>query len=232
MATRLRFTISDDICLLREVLAVNPYEDSSRWSDIHNKIREGTGKDFCLRTVKDHVQHLVQLWKKEDKANLRKSGTEEQYGEKEQLLQQITDMARDFTGKSSKGDPIINARQKGVEERDLALLNFQVTTSISSSPTEISEVSSDISLPLQETSENSVEVTTQRSRKRKGGQLSSDIMKFMEQKQKDEVAWREQQQQLEREKFELEKQERLHRIEMERKQQAMMEKIINLLGNK
>lgn len=71
-----------------------------------------------------------------------------------------------------------------------------------------------------------------RSRKRKGGQLSSDIMKFMEQKQKDEVAWREQQQQLEREKFELEKQERLHRIEMERKQQAMMEKIINLLGNK
>ncbi|KAG0443423.1 hypothetical protein HPB47_014935 [Ixodes persulcatus] len=53
-AARSRFTVADDILLLQEVAATNPFEDHDR------------------------------------------SGTEEQYSEKEHLLQEINDMAREF----------------------------------------------------------------------------------------------------------------------------------------
>ncbi|KAK4882554.1 hypothetical protein RN001_005873 [Aquatica leii] len=40
------------------------------------------------------------LWAKEDRDSLRKSGIEEEYNEKEVLLQQVTDLSREFRGKN------------------------------------------------------------------------------------------------------------------------------------
>jgi hypothetical protein len=68
----LDFSVSDDVMLLREVLAINPYENTSRWKEIHENVVLCTSKMFTMRAVKDHVDHLVQLWTKKDRANLRK----------------------------------------------------------------------------------------------------------------------------------------------------------------
>ena len=72
MHYRLRFSIFDDLCLLREVVAVNPFEDSKRWDDISKTVVKFTGKNFSLRCLKEHTTHLLKLWHKNDKANIRK----------------------------------------------------------------------------------------------------------------------------------------------------------------
>lgn len=116
---RVRFSIFDDIILLREVLRQNPYECDSRWNDVLDNIVKITSKNFTLRSIKEHLQHLLDLWTNEDRANLRKSGTEEQYNEKEQLLHQIKDMKREFRHYLSNKMSIKESecRRKGIETR-------------------------------------------------------------------------------------------------------------------
>lgn len=116
---RVRFSIFDDIILLREVLHQNPYECDSRWSDVLESVVKITSKKFTLRSIKEHLQHLLDLWTNEDRGNLRKSGTEEQYNEKEQLLHQIKDMKREFRNYLSNKLPIKEkeSKRKGIEIR-------------------------------------------------------------------------------------------------------------------
>lgn len=70
--TRVRFSTEDDLGLLRQVLAENPFEDASRWRRIHEKLLETSGKSFSLRAVKDHLQNLLKLFINQDKANIKK----------------------------------------------------------------------------------------------------------------------------------------------------------------
>lgn len=69
---RVRFNINDDLILLRQVLGTNPYERRCNWTTIHENINTITGKKFTLRAIREHVDHLVKLYKKEDTANLRR----------------------------------------------------------------------------------------------------------------------------------------------------------------
>ncbi|KAG0433853.1 hypothetical protein HPB47_019540 [Ixodes persulcatus] len=95
-AGRKRFTIIEDILLLREVLAVNPFVNSSRWDTVAANLHQALGRNFSVRGVRDRCDLLLGLFKRDDRTNLRKSGTEEQYTEKEQLLQDVADLAREF----------------------------------------------------------------------------------------------------------------------------------------
>lgn len=69
---RLRFTILDDLILLREVSEQNPYEESERWKIVTERVVNATQKNFSLRCVKDHVDHLLKIWIREGRAHLRK----------------------------------------------------------------------------------------------------------------------------------------------------------------
>ncbi|KAK8781331.1 hypothetical protein V5799_017328 [Amblyomma americanum] len=53
------------------------------------------GRELTFRAIKDRTELLVGYFRQEDRANLRKSATEEQYTERDQLLQEISDIARD-----------------------------------------------------------------------------------------------------------------------------------------
>ncbi|KAF5275786.1 hypothetical protein FQR65_LT16531 [Abscondita terminalis] len=120
---RLRFSTFDDLCLLHEVLALNPFEDSSRWKDVLTAIVKGTSKKFSLRAVKEHLQYILMLWAKEDRSNIRKSGTEEEYDEKEVLLQQVTDLSREFRGKTKPINVTPNkAKIIGSDIRNIAVI--------------------------------------------------------------------------------------------------------------
>lgn len=69
---RLRFSTVDDLCLLRQVICLNPYNDANQWENIQNTLSSTSNKNFSIRSVKEHVEYLLKIWKKEDRANLKK----------------------------------------------------------------------------------------------------------------------------------------------------------------
>ncbi|KAG0409717.1 hypothetical protein HPB47_013168 [Ixodes persulcatus] len=93
---RLRFTVDEDLCLHREVRAVNPFASPEGWTLVYTNLLVALTRVFTIRAIRDRVDLLLGYFRQQDAANLRKSGTEEQYAEKDQLLQEISDLAREF----------------------------------------------------------------------------------------------------------------------------------------
>uniref|UniRef100_A0A147BCY4 Uncharacterized protein n=1 Tax=Ixodes ricinus TaxID=34613 RepID=A0A147BCY4_IXORI len=94
---RLRFTVDEDLCLLREVRAVNPFASPERWTLVYTNLLVALTRVFTIRAIRDRVDLLLGYFRQQDTANLRnRSGTEEQYEEKDWLLQAISDLAREF----------------------------------------------------------------------------------------------------------------------------------------
>ncbi|KAH8009540.1 hypothetical protein HPB51_018186 [Rhipicephalus microplus] len=52
-------------------------------------------RELTIRGIKERVDLLIGYFRQQDTVNLRKSGTEEQYGEREQLLQDVSDLMRE-----------------------------------------------------------------------------------------------------------------------------------------
>lgn len=92
---RVRFTADDDLALLREVTARNPLKEPEAWVNVQANIERTVGKHFSIRTLKDHLQLLVEMWLRKDGIYRKKSGTEEVYSEKDQLLQEISDLCNE-----------------------------------------------------------------------------------------------------------------------------------------
>lgn len=118
---RLRFTLHDDVTLLKEVLCENPFENIGKWNGIQEKVNEATSKLFSVRCLKEHLQHLMATFKKQDNINKKKSGTEEEYSDLKVLLQNVCDLSNEFgtTTKLKKKrcteiNPGITARNEGV----------------------------------------------------------------------------------------------------------------------
>ncbi|KAH7955738.1 hypothetical protein HPB52_003421 [Rhipicephalus sanguineus] len=93
-AKRFRFTIEVDIYMLREVREQDPYHNPALWLNVAENLSLALGRPISARAIRERCDLLLAQFAQEDRANLRKSGTEEQYGEKETLLQEIFDVAR------------------------------------------------------------------------------------------------------------------------------------------
>ncbi|KAL3187775.1 hypothetical protein MRX96_024531 [Rhipicephalus microplus] len=52
-------------------------------------------RELTIRGIRERVDLLIGYFRQQDTVNLRKSGTEEQYGEREQLLQDVSDLMRE-----------------------------------------------------------------------------------------------------------------------------------------
>lgn len=59
---RLRFSDHDDLILLREVLAQNPFANSTLWIVVQENLCLVSGKQFSIRTLKDHLERLIKMW--------------------------------------------------------------------------------------------------------------------------------------------------------------------------
>lgn len=124
---RLRFTVGDDICLLKEVLSENPFQSVEKWKDVHKKMNLVTGKEFTIRCLKEHLQHLIALFKKEDNINKKKSGTEEEYNDLKVLLQNVLDLSNEFSSKQSlKKVKSCKATNSGVLSRNESVVLRQL----------------------------------------------------------------------------------------------------------
>ncbi|CAG9769837.1 unnamed protein product [Ceutorhynchus assimilis] len=98
---RLRFKDEDDIALLREVAKQNPFANPKLWDIIRRNVVMLTSKDFSLKTLKDHLNLLIELWCENKKA-LKAGFAVLQYPEKDQLCQDIFDKMWLFKGKDKK----------------------------------------------------------------------------------------------------------------------------------
>lgn len=84
------FSAHEDLCL-REVAAAKPFGDDIKWVHVLAAVNRAVGRELTLRGIKDRVDILLGYWKLQDSKNLKKSGTEEQYSEKEEILQDLWD---------------------------------------------------------------------------------------------------------------------------------------------
>ncbi|KAG9397930.1 hypothetical protein AC1031_016348 [Aphanomyces cochlioides] len=93
-----RFKASTDVDLLREVMRIQPFaaeygQTGRRWEQLSVCMCEIHGEGAvtaysCRRRFED----LVENFKNETMNSLRASGTDEEYTEREQLLQDIVDL--------------------------------------------------------------------------------------------------------------------------------------------
>ncbi|KAH7937766.1 hypothetical protein HPB49_015791 [Dermacentor silvarum] len=70
---RVRFTREDDLNLLKEVFAENPFEQTSRWRTIATNVGDALvpTKTFSVRAVRERRDDLIAYFKARDEANLK-----------------------------------------------------------------------------------------------------------------------------------------------------------------
>lgn len=87
--TMIRFTCLHDVWLLREVLAINPFNmqiPKVGWDKVAENLKPLISKEICARRCRERTNLLLDYYRKCAKANVRQTGSEELYEEKEQLL--------------------------------------------------------------------------------------------------------------------------------------------------
>ncbi|BET00690.1 Hypothetical protein NTJ_13506 [Nesidiocoris tenuis] len=93
------FRPRDDIIMLKEVLAENPFGDTARWATVRAKLVDVSRKEFSARAVKDRAALLIKQFTASERIILRKSGTEEEYSERERLLEEVKLLHSEFKNK-------------------------------------------------------------------------------------------------------------------------------------
>ncbi|XP_075732073.1 uncharacterized protein LOC119178192 isoform X1 [Rhipicephalus microplus] len=97
MAPRTRYSHADDKIILQEVLALNPYENASRWHTIAERVAMLLRRTLNSRSVKERVDLLLAHFIRNDAKNRKKSGTEEEYAAIGVLLQHVADLAAEYS---------------------------------------------------------------------------------------------------------------------------------------
>ncbi|KAH7963648.1 hypothetical protein HPB52_022316 [Rhipicephalus sanguineus] len=194
------------------------------------------GKVFSARALRERLDLLLAQFIANDRASLRKSGTEEEYEEKERLLQEICSLAKDFgcKVKSRKAQSSAGQRVSAAVTRDTAAATLvpasQVAfdllerivqgTDIAATPGPSDETTTTANNPRQEASTNAddrpdTEGAAQvvpRRRRAQAATASADY-EFIEKRWRHERALKEKEHALEMERLAVEK------LRIERKQQ-------------
>ncbi|KAL1478784.1 hypothetical protein MTO96_052390 [Rhipicephalus appendiculatus] len=92
---RVRFSAADDLILVGVVAEIRPMSDPSRWQEVAKIVQEKTGKLCSARRARERFDLLLVQFRRKDNENRRKSGVEEDFGDLDQLLQELSDYARD-----------------------------------------------------------------------------------------------------------------------------------------
>ena len=93
-----RFRAGADVDLLKEVMNLQPFdaphgETASRWEAVANNLCSVYGDGSLVpKACRTRFDDLVEAFKTQQMDALRASGTEEEYEEREQLLQDIVDL--------------------------------------------------------------------------------------------------------------------------------------------
>ncbi len=85
-----------DVALLKEVQRATPFalphgQVTAAWEDVAAGVRRAAGIDVDGRRCRLRYSNLLQTFRRGEADNLRKSGTEEEYSERQQLLQDLNE---------------------------------------------------------------------------------------------------------------------------------------------
>jgi len=207
---RLRFSVEQDVMLLKEVIDINPFEDIDRWKDVHENFVNECNVPFSLRTCKDHCNHLLNLYLK-DSLKVRPKETPEDFAIKQKYLEQIIEIRKQYNPVSI---PRRGPRRSNWDDTD-------DSPNVKSEPTDMKSEDSDDDFFWEEENERDKKETEKVvavvdiEAKLKQQELAIEERK---------LTLKEKRQKLEEEKFELNKLERTRRMEIERAERDMYRK--------
>ncbi|KAH7932800.1 hypothetical protein HPB49_003219 [Dermacentor silvarum] len=127
-ANRVYFALKDDVAMLTEVQTSDPFRHSEQWEEIAWRLRDVLKKPFTARCVRERLNLLLSRHLANDRRNQKKSGTEEEYTERDQLLQDILSLIQgtSYKVRSAKksrkvcsGDSNVQARKSAAAARDV-----------------------------------------------------------------------------------------------------------------
>ncbi|KAH7971424.1 hypothetical protein HPB49_023679 [Dermacentor silvarum] len=127
-ANRVYFALKDDVALLTEVQTSDPFRHSEQWEEIAWRLRDVLKKPFTAGCVRERLNLLLSRYSANDRRNKKKSGTEEEYTERDQLLQDILSLIQgtSYKVRSAKksrkvcsGDSNVQARKSAAAARDV-----------------------------------------------------------------------------------------------------------------
>ncbi|KAG5881809.1 hypothetical protein JTB14_004108 [Gonioctena quinquepunctata] len=151
---RMRFREKDDIAFLREVAGQNPFSNSGVWDVIREHVFLLTTKNFSVKSLKDHLDSIIKLWLDKTKTMEYKSGTEEDYTEKEQLCQDIYEYMNQFRMKQKRKNTKKIQMENGKKTRDEWAHNFHNNNVIEAAPVTDHEYCTNVLTPELDDSAN------------------------------------------------------------------------------
>ncbi|CAC5407087.1 unnamed protein product [Mytilus coruscus] len=196
---QVRFQPKDDLVLLREVLDRNPFKNKSAWNEIALSVAD-TRSNFQIdaRRVRERSHLLIDQPKKNNAESLKSSRIDEEYREKETLLDEILSLVEDEEKQKEKEEEKKETEEnRGKDIRKRAMENL--------TPKKGDDDSNDAT-PSKRNS-------------------SGNIVGYLKEKNEAEMVYRrqelevkKQQLQLEEDEFQLEKQERIQKLENDKQE--------------
>ena len=118
--SRVRFQARDDVLLLRELAAVeSPFiRGASCWEAIATNLMEEFPEKFgkiTARFLRERATNLMEAFLKADTKQRKQSGTEEEFKEKEELMESLREK---FAKRDSQKQASLSAKQKEKEDRE------------------------------------------------------------------------------------------------------------------
>lgn len=72
LTARKRFSVAEDIWLIQEVLAANPFANPEKWNLVLENMIALAQRPLTMRGVRERVDLLLSYFRLEDMSNLRK----------------------------------------------------------------------------------------------------------------------------------------------------------------
>lgn len=72
MAGRKRFTLSNDIGMVKEVLNLNPFLDSAHWTTIAERLSELWRRSVTARTIKERINLILTRFLRDEKKKVKR----------------------------------------------------------------------------------------------------------------------------------------------------------------
>ncbi|KAL8607110.1 hypothetical protein ACOMHN_008696 [Nucella lapillus] len=98
--TRIYFYTRMDIMLVMEVLQRNPYQNGNgAYAAVAAELRKSDQfRDVQPRALQERTERLLKAFRSSQMQSMKRSGSEEEYDERERLLQDLSDMEKEWTG--------------------------------------------------------------------------------------------------------------------------------------
>ncbi|XP_061196548.1 uncharacterized protein LOC133204818 [Saccostrea echinata] len=204
-----RFSVKHDIDLLICVTAVNPYagDAANKWSEIAESFMEiYDGVAIDGRRCRERTSLLLSYFKSEDREKLYRSGCDEDYSKKEQLLQEVLELSESQHQQKKEKQ---KENEKGMLIRKKAMENMTASTaSLTTDPREDDE------LPVLKRKRSSNSATSMIEFLQKKTDSENQLSKEKIELEKKRVEVEEKRQVLDQERIALEKEERKAMIDL------------------